>query len=179
MIPQQFDQRRFSVDEGVVSPDSSLPLEIRSCFAAVDEEHGVGRAAPVLVFALSLIPLLSSKFGDDPIKVVHCTSDHAQTNTSPYAHTRTFFSLRTPHVIARLAQGLTILCVSRKVISSLFMSLLNVPSTPFHPIFSSPTTTPTPLTKPVRDSALGWTVWPPGRSDSKHRLRAQILHRCQ
>ena len=30
-------------------------------------------------------------------------------------------------------------------------------------------------TKPVRDSALGWTVWPSGRSDSKHRLWAQVL----
>ena len=41
---------------------------------------------------------------------------------------------------------LTILCVSRKVISSLVMSLLNVPSTPFPLVFSPSTTTPTPLT---------------------------------
>ena len=41
---------------------------------------------------------------------------------------------------------LTILCVSRKVILSLVMSLLNVPSTPFPPVFSPSTTTPTPLT---------------------------------
>ena len=37
-------------------------------------------------------------------------------------------------------KGLTVLCVSRQVISSLVMSLLNVPSTPFPPIFSSPST---------------------------------------
>ena len=52
------------------------------------------------------------------------------------------------------------LCASRKVISSLVMSLLNVPWTPIPPILSSPTTTPTPptgrnQTGPVRDSALG------------------------
>ena len=34
-------------------------------------------------------------------------------------------------------------------------------------------------TKPVCDSVLGWTVWPSGRSDSKHRLWAQVLHRSQ
>ena len=28
-------------------------------------------------------------------------------------------------------------------------------------------------TKPVRDSALGWTVWPSERSDSKHRRDAE------
>ena len=34
-------------------------------------------------------------------------------------------------------------------------------------------------TKPVHDSTLGWTVWPSGRSDSKHRLWAQVLYRRQ
>ena len=43
-------------------------------------------------------------------------------------------------------KGLTILCFLRKVISSLVMSLSNVPSTAFPLIFSSPTTTQTPLT---------------------------------
>ena len=56
-----------------------------------------------------------------------------------------FFSLRTPH-ITRLAQGLTILCVSGKVISLLVMSLVNVPLNPFPTVFSSPTATPTPQT---------------------------------
>ena len=31
----------------------------------------------------------------------------------------------------------------------------------------------------VLHSALGWTVWPSGRSDSKHRLGAQVLHQHQ
>ena len=53
--------------------------------------------------------------------------------------------LRTPDVITRLAQGLTICLCASKVISSLVMSLLNVPSTPFPPIFSSPTASLTPL----------------------------------
>ena len=34
-------------------------------------------------------------------------------------------------------------------------------------------------TKPMRDSALGWTVWPSGRPHSTHRLWAQLLHRRQ
>ena len=53
----------------------------------------------------------------------------------------------TPHrdVITRLAQGLTICLCASKVISSFVMSLLNVPSTPFPPIFSSPAASPTPL----------------------------------
>ena len=28
-------------------------------------------------------------------------------------------------------------------------------------------------------SVVGWTVWPTGRSDPRHRLWAQVLHRCQ
>ena len=71
-------------------------------------------------------------------------------NTSPYAHTGTFSRcarLRTPDVITRLAQGLTTcLCVCPKVISPLVMPLLNVPSTPFLPIFSTPAASLTPLT---------------------------------
>ena len=64
-------------------------------------------------------------------------------NTSPNGHPRTFSRcarLRTPDVITRLAQ------VSRKVIPSLVMSLLNVPSTPFPPIFPSLTASLTPPT---------------------------------
>ena len=43
-------------------------------------------------------------------------------------------------------EGLTICLHASKVIPSLVMSLLNVPSTPCPPIFSSPTATLTPLT---------------------------------
>ena len=43
-------------------------------------------------------------------------------------------------------KGLTICLCASKVISSLVMSLLNVPSTPFPSFFSSPTASPTPLT---------------------------------
>ena len=69
----------------MVSQDSSLPLEIRSCFAADDEAHGVGRTAPLFVFAFSLITLLSREFGDDLVKVVHCTSHHGSCPTSCFS----------------------------------------------------------------------------------------------
>ena len=79
-------------------------------------------------------------------------------------------SLYTHNSTTRTRAGLTILCVSRKVMSSLAMSLFNVPPTPFRPVFTPSTTTPTTTdwnqTEPVRDSALEWTVWPSGRSDS-------------
>ena len=76
-----------------------------------------------------------------------------------------FFSLRTRHMWLHVwLKGLTILCVARKVISSLVMSLLNVPSTPFPPhlliAYYHTDATDWNQTKPVRDSALGWTVWP-------------------
>ena len=61
-----------------------------------------------------------------------------------------FFSLRTPHVITRLAQEPDDSLCAWKIIT-LVMSLLDVPSTPFPPIFSPPTTTPTPLTGIRRD----------------------------
>ena len=68
-------------------------------------------------------------------------------------------------------KGLAICLCASKVIPSLVMSLLNVPSTPFPPIFSSPiasltppTASPTLLTgvrvKPLCCSALGWTATP-------------------
>ena len=41
--------------------------------------------------------------------------------------------VRTPDVITRVAQGVTICLCASKVISSLVMSLLNVPPTPFPP----------------------------------------------
>ena len=51
------------------------------------------------------------------------------------------------------------------------MSLLGVPEFPaFPPVLSSPKTLPTGIRlTPVRDSALGWTVWPSGRPDSKYK----------
>ena len=45
-------------------------------------------------------------------------------NASLHAHTRTFFSLRTPDVITHLAQGLTICLCASKSIPPLVMSLL-------------------------------------------------------
>ena len=55
------------------------------------------------------------------------------------------------------------------------MSLLGVPEfSAFPPVFVyfHADTADWSQTKPVRDSALAWTVWPSGRSDSKHRLAA-------
>ena len=101
-----------------------------------------------------------------------------QYNTSPYAHTRCARHMWL-HVWLK---GLTILCVSTKVISSSVMSLLNVPSTVsscFLTVYYHTDATDWNQTKPVCDSALKWTVWPSGRSDSKHRLWAQVLHRGQ
>ena len=46
----------------------------------------------------------------------------------------------------------------RKVISSLVFSLLNVPSTPFPPVFSPSTTTPTPLTG-IRPNPCATPLW--------------------
>ena len=62
------------------------------------------------------------------------------------------------------------------------MSLLNVPSTPFPPIFSSPTASRTPLTasltrltsirlNPCATLLWGWTIWSSDRSDPKHSSR--------
>ena len=70
--------------------------------------------------------------------------------TTPHrTHTRVLFLAahdRTPDVITRLAQGLDDLFVCLKVISSLVMSLLNVPSTPLPPFLSSPSASLTPPT---------------------------------
>ena len=82
-------------------------------------------------------------------------------NTSPYAHTRTFSRcarLRTPDVSTRLAKGLAIRLCASKVISSLVMSLLNVPSTTFPPTYSSPTASPTPLTG-IRLNPCATPLW--------------------
>ena len=67
--------------------------------------------------------------------------------TPHHTHTRALFlAARTTCDLHVWLKVLTSLCVSGKVISSLVMSLLNVPSTPFPPVFSPSTTTPTPLT---------------------------------
>ena len=103
-------------------------------------------------------------------------------DTSPYAHTH-FFSLCTPHVIARLAQGPDdSLCLQK---SSHLWWCLSVECS-FDPVSSCLLTvychtdaTDWNQTKPESNSTLGWTIWPSGRSDSKHRLWAQVLHRCQ
>ena len=55
------------------------------------------------------------------------------------------------------------------------MSLLGVPNfTPLSPVFNfvyyDTDITDWNQIKRVRDSALGWTVWPSGRCDSKHKL---------
>ena len=103
-----------------------------------------------------------------------------------------FFSLRPP---ARQMwshgwlSAWRFVCVPQKSFSPLVMSLLNVSSTQFPQIFSSLTASLTPRTaftdatdwnqsKHQCNSAQEWTVWPSGRSDPKHRLRAPVLHRC-
>ena len=55
------------------------------------------------------------------------------------------------------------------------MSLFNVPSTPSSSclltVYYHTDATDWNQTLPVRDSALGWTVWPSGRSHPKHRAK--------
>ena len=69
---------------------------------------------------------------------------------------------------------LTIHCVFRKVISSLVMSFFecsfDLVSSCLLTVHNHTDATDWNQTEPVCDSALGWTVWPSGRSDSKHRL---------
>ena len=59
------------------------------------------------------------------------------------------------------------------------MSLLNVPSTPVSSclltVYFDTDATDWNQTKPVCASALGWTVWLSGRSDSKHTHRQEEL----
>ena len=94
----------------------------------------------------------------------------------------TFFSLRTSHVIIRVVQGPH---GSRRVCSvkshfirdhvSLECSLDPVPSC-LHSVYYDTDATNWNQTNPVRDLALVWIVWPSGRFDFKHKLRAQVLH---
>ena len=118
-----------------------------------------------------------------------CTDKHL----NRMAHTRIFFSLRTLprqmwwHVWLK---SLTICLRASKIISSLVMSLLNVPSIVFPPIFSSPaasltppTAWPTPLTG-IRLNPCATPLWrgPSGHLVDPiptHRLWAQVLYRCQ
>ena len=71
-------------------------------------------------------------------------------NTPPHARINTLFFVRALHMCDHVAQDVW---RASKVILSSVMTVLNIPSTPFPPIFSSPTTsltpptpTPTPLT---------------------------------
>ena len=76
-------------------------------------------------------------------------SNHAcrgcKDNTSPYADTRDFFLAA--HATCDYTFG-----------SPLVMSLLNVPSIPFLPVFSQSTTTPTPLTG-IRLNPCATLLW--------------------
>ena len=91
-------------------------------------------------------------------------------------HARAHFSRYVPH-FAQFIQCTKVFersfaCFS-KVIPSATRSLLGVPEfTSFRLCFGyyDTDTTDWNQTKPVRDSAPGWTVWSSGRSDSKHRL---------
>ena len=76
---------------------------------------------------------------------------------------------------------LTIRLCASTVIPSL-VTLLTVPSTPFPPIFSSPTASLTPLTasltpltgirlNPCATLLWGWTIWSSERSEPKHSSR--------
>ena len=84
---------------------------------------------------------------------------HVQ-RTPHRTHTRALFLAahpRTPDVVTHLAPGIDDLFVCLKIIPSLVMSLLNVPSTPFPPIFSSPATS---LTTPAASPALPTGIRP-------------------
>ena len=87
-------------------------------------------------------------------------------------HTRAFFSLRTPHVITRLAQRPDDSFVRPEKSLHLGLRLLNVPSSPIPSchltVYCRTDATDRNQTKPVCDYALAWNVWPSGRSDSKH-----------
>ena len=82
------------------------------------------------------------------------------------------FSLRTPHVITRLARGPDdSLCVwkSHYIFGHIFVECSFDPdSSCLLTVHYLTDATDWNQTKPVCDSALGWTVWPSGRSDSKH-----------
>ena len=106
-----------------------------------------------------------------------CTDD-----TSPYAHTRTFSRCARHVWLHDWLKNLTILCVYK---SHFIFGDVSVECS-FDPVSSCLLTvnchtdvTCCNQTKPVSDSILVWTVWPSGRSHSKHKLWAQVLHRCQ
>ena len=100
-------------------------------------------------------------------------------NTSPYARMCTCFSLRATlrtihpmHLHWLKVFERSFVCFS-KVIPSATMSLPGVLDfTPFpsclYFVHCDTDTTDWNQTKPVRDSALGWTVWPSGRSECEH-----------
>ena len=115
-----------------------------------------------------------------------------QTNASPYAHTRTFSRcarVRTPDVSTRLAQGLDDMFVCLKshfIIGHVFVQCSFDPVPAYFLLiyclidatYCLTDATDRNQIKPLCNPALGWTVWPSGRSDPKHRLWAQVLLRC-
>ena len=145
--------------------------------------------APIVVLRTSQIFVLSGSSRPDSGNC-HERDGACTDNTSPYAH---FFSLRTLARQMSCTFGLRALticsCASQVIfiignvfvdgsfdfVSSKFLITYCLPDGTYRP--------PTPLTgfrpNPCANSSLGWTVWPSGPSDPKHRLRAQVLHRCQ
>ena len=68
------------------------------------------------------------------------------------------------------------LCVSPKSSHPRTMSLLGVPEfSAFSLVFTSSTTTLTGIRRNPCATRLWWTVWPSGRSDSKHRYMTNAL----
>ena len=73
---------------------------------------------------------VSSNVQQIPVHAGGNCTDEQHLTVRTHAHSFLAAHARTPNVITRLAQGLTICLCASKVISSLVMSLLNVPSTP-------------------------------------------------
>ena len=105
-------------------------------------------------------------------QTLHCTHTRALSRCA---------RLRTPDVITRLAQGLTIcLCAlkSHFITGRVFVECSFDPVSSYFLVTYCLTDATYCLTnatdwnqiKPLCNSALGWTVWPSGRSDPKHRL---------
>ena len=113
-----------------------------------------------------------------PIKMYFCTD-----NTSPYARTRTFSRCarshaRCDHTFGSRLDDLCVCFKSHFIIGHVFVECSFDPVSSYSLITYCHTDATYCLTnatdwnqiKPLCNSALGWTVWPPGRSDPKHRL---------
>ena len=114
----------------------------------------------LIQFAVLRIPHIFSfwQFRVQTVATAMNATEGCAANTSPNAHTRTL-SRCALHMWSYVwLKGLTILCVSGKVISSLVLSLLHVPSAPFPLVFSPSTTTPTPLTG-IRPNPCATPLW--------------------